>query len=439
MQARLVIVMALVVLLSSCGDDSVLDATSTTGGTTATTATTIGEASSTTEGVSTTTGPAGESGWARIPHDDAVFGVVDPSWMWAVAQGVTTAGSAVVAVGDRFPNIDYRDRPGVWTSTDGAAWSVVPHDEAVFGGAMSVYLEAVAAGPLGLVAVGTEYPGDDYDAVVFTSPDAQAWNRVPDPESVFGGAGWQGMHAVTAGGPGWVAVGYDDSGEDWNAAVWTSADGVTWERVPHEEALFGGVNDQEMFGVVAAGPGLVAVGVDDEAPAAWVSSDGRAWQKVPTDSFSNDPSFDRSDKVMRGVTVGPHGLVAVGYLEWYSDDPDAEGDVDAAVWVSEDGFGWTLVSEDPATFGGPGEQKMSAVTMGGPGLVAVGWDCSGGDGDAAVWTSADGTTWSGVAAPGVFGGTDDQEMYGVAVSASRVIAVGRDGVNAAVWVSPPPG
>jgi hypothetical protein len=30
-------------------------------------------------------------------------------------------------------------------------------------------------------------------------------------------------------------------------------------------------------------------------------------------------------------------------------------------------------------------------------------------------------------------------MYGVAVSASRVIAVGRDGVNAAVWVSPPPG
>ncbi len=67
---------------------------------------------------------------------------------------------------------------------------------------------------------------------------------------------------MTAGGPGWVAVGHDDSGEDWNAAVWTSPDGVAWTRVPHDEALFGGENDQEMFGVIAAGPGLVAVGAD---------------------------------------------------------------------------------------------------------------------------------------------------------------------------------
>ena len=90
----------------------------------------------------------------------------------------------------------------------------------------------MAAGPLGLVAVGTQYQGEDYDAVVFTSPDGLAWSRVPDPEGVFGGPGWQGMHAVTAGGPGWVAVGYDDSGEDWNAAVWTSPDGVTWTASP---------------------------------------------------------------------------------------------------------------------------------------------------------------------------------------------------------------
>lgn len=431
MRARLVITLVVALLVASCGDDDGLTSTSTTGGVT----TTGGEPSSTTGGVTTTAGPGGQSGWARIPHDNAVFGVVDPSWMWAMIYGVAAQGPGVVAVGTRFPTVDYRDRPAVWTSPDGATWAVVPHDEAVFGGVMSGYAEAVAAGPLGLVAVGSEYQGDDYDAAVFTSPDGRAWSRVPDPGGVFGGPGWQGMHAVTAGGPGWVAAGYDDSGEDWNAAVWTSPDGVTWTRVPHDEALFGGVNDQEIFGVLPAGPGLVAVGHDDEAPAAWVSVDGLAWEKVPGDGFSSDPAFDNAAKVMRAVAAGPQGLVAVGYLEWYSEATDTE-ETDAAVWVSQDGLSWVLVSEDAATFGGLEDQKMVAVTAGGPGFVAVGWDRSGGDADGAVWTSLEGTNWARVSDDAIFGGVGDQELYGVAVGTSRVIAVGRDGMSGAVWVIP---
>jgi hypothetical protein len=432
MRARLILVLALAVLLVSCGDDDGVTTTSTTAGTTS------GPASTTTTGeISTTSVAGGQSGWARVPHDDAVFGVVDPSRMWARAYGVTAGGPGVVAVGDRFPSIDYGDRPGVWTSPEGIGWTAVPHDEAVFGGASSGSLEAVAAGPLGLVAVGAQYQGEDYDAVVFTSPDGLTWSRVPDPEGVFGGPGWQGMHAVTAGGPGWVAVGYDDSGEDWNAAVWTSPDGVTWTRVPHDEELFGGTNDQEMFGIAAAGPGLVAVGADDEAPAAWVSADGLSWQKVGPDRFFNDPSFDNTDKVLRAVAAGPQGLVAVGYLATYSEATDTD-DLDAAVWVSRDGLSWTLVSEDAATYGGPEEQRMTAVTAGGPGLVAVGWDRAGGEANAAVWASPDGTTWTRVLDDAVFAGAGDQEMYGVAVVASRLVAVGRDGANAAVWVGPPP-
>jgi hypothetical protein len=440
MRARLIITLVLALLLAACGDDDGLLTTTSTGG--EVTTTTAGQASTTTEGPTTSAGPVGESGWARIPHDDAVFGVLDSSWMWALAYGVTAAGPGVVAVGDRFPSRDYRDRPGVWISPDGANWAVVPHDETVFGGHGEGYLEAVAAGPLGLVAVGSEYNGDDYDAVVYTSPDGLAWSRVADPEGLFGGPGWQGMHAVTAGGPGWVAVGYDDVGEgseaDWIAAVWTSPDGVTWSRVPHDEALFGGQNDQEMFGVVAAGPGLVAVGVDDEAPAAWVSADGLSWGKVSSDRFSSDPDFADADKTMRAVAVGPMGLVAVGSLGWYV-GPDAEDDVDAAVWVSDDGLSWTLVSEDAAIFGGPEDQEMAAVTAGGPGLVAVGRDGSGGDANAAVWVSAEGVNWVRVLDDASFGGVGDQEMYGVAVVGPLVVAVGRDGTSAAVWVSPPPG
>jgi hypothetical protein len=38
--------------------------------------------------------------------------------------------------------------------------------------------------------------------------------------------------------------------------VWTSVDGMTWSRVPHDEMAFGGW----VFRVTVGGPGLVAVG-----------------------------------------------------------------------------------------------------------------------------------------------------------------------------------
>jgi hypothetical protein len=442
MRARLIILVVLVLLLASCGDDDGAWYSSTTGGATTSTGgvTSTGEATSTTGGVTTTAGP-GQSGWVRVPHDEAVLGVIDPSWMAAGMGGVTAGGPGLVAVGWRYPDIDYDVRSAAWASVDGGTWMLGTGDEATFGYEGGGELEAVAAGPLGLVAVGRVYNGADYDAVVITSPDGLAWSRVADDGSVFGGPGWQGMHAVVAGGPGWVAVGYDDVGEgyagDWIAAVWTSSDGATWTRVPHEEALFGGMNDQEMFGVLAAGPGLVAVGTDDDSPAAWVSADGLSWEKVPSDRFFCDPTFDSADKVMRAVAVGPMGLVAVGYLGWYV-DPDTEDDVDAAVWVSVDGLDWTLVSEDVATFGGPGNQEMVAVTVAGGVYVAVGWDYGGGDADATVWTSLHGSDWVRVG-DDAFGGPGDQQMFGVAAIGSRVVAVGRDDRSAAVWLLPAAG
>ena len=56
--------------------------------------------------------------------------------------------------------------------------------------------------------------------------------------------------------------------------MWTSADGITWSRVPHDESVFGGALTQEMNSVTAGGPGLVAVGIDglgnDGDEAVWV-------------------------------------------------------------------------------------------------------------------------------------------------------------------------
>jgi hypothetical protein len=117
---------------------------------------------------------------------------------------------------------------------------------------------------------------------------------MPDPRPEPG----QGEHVrdVTAGGPGYVAVGrsypagddstYDESG--WTPAIWTSVDGVSWEVVPDLDAL--GPADLH---AVASGPNgmLLALGLDmrgygpDEEPATdlgmWSSPDGVTWTRIP--------------------------------------------------------------------------------------------------------------------------------------------------------------
>ena len=83
----------------------------------------------------------------------------------------------------------------------------------------------------------------DGSAAIWVSEDGITWSRVPHNETVLGGPGLQAMYDVTVGGPGFVAVGWDnplEEGSDASAAVWTSVDGLTWDRVPHDEAIFGG-------------------------------------------------------------------------------------------------------------------------------------------------------------------------------------------------------
>jgi hypothetical protein len=143
-------------------------------------------------------------------------------------------------------------------------------EAASFDGAL---MHAVAAGGPGLVAVGGEDQGccstdphfdvsypcvgcealndpamENADAVVWTSPDGLTWSRVPHDETVFGGTGGQQMFGVVVGGPGLVAVGREGLGADGNgsAAVWTSPDGFTWSRVPDDEEIFGGPSEQRM-------------------------------------------------------------------------------------------------------------------------------------------------------------------------------------------------
>ena len=79
------------------------------------------------------------------------------------------------------------------------------------------------------------------------------WDRIDDAV-VFGGVGGIRLMTDIAVRDGIaVAVGADGApdGQFFGAAVWYSVDGVTWNRVPHDEAVFGGDGHQRMNSVVA--------------------------------------------------------------------------------------------------------------------------------------------------------------------------------------------
>jgi hypothetical protein len=351
------------------------------------------------------------SQWSLAPLNETGFGEM---------AGVTVGGPGFVAVGGG-PSFDGSgDNAVVWTSVDGLTWSRVPHDEAIFGDA---WMSDVTVGGPGLVAVGSD---------VWTSVDGLTWSRVPHDEAIFGDAM---ISDVTAGGPGFVAVGGESVLPDFFegiAVVWTSVDGLTWSRVPHDEAVFGGPDSQMMLDVTIGGPGLVAVGMDGrgawdnsegQVAAVWTSVDGLTWSRVPHD----EAVFGEDRPAMLGVTAGGPGLVAVGYSFPHS--------APAAVWTSVDGVTWSRVEHDNAT-GMSG--TMWSATVSDTGLVAVGQSGN----HAAVWTSPDGTTWSrpGFDEADPDSAPDGSRMLAVNGTDTTLVAVGsldpQDGGQAASWSSP---
>jgi hypothetical protein len=317
-------------------------------------------------------------------------------------------------------------------SQPGLVWTRI-RDAAVLGGQGDQQMSSVTIGGPGLVAVGADASGGDEDAAVWVSADGFTWTRVQDMPAL-GGPGDQTMLSVTAGGPGLVAVGLDSADEDLNGAVWVSTDGYTWVR-SDEDAVLGGPGLQYVRSVASTGEGLIAVGQDDMLVpgdldgAVWLSEDGVTWSRLLELIVFGGPGLQG----LSAVLAWPSGLVAVGL-------DGSGGDFDAAVWLSPDdkGFFWTGLNA-PA-LGGVGDQGIMDVAAGGPGLVAVGTDGSGGDLDAAVWVSADGHTWTRVPHDeSIFGGDNAQAMVAIAAAGTTLIAGGldqtRNGTKAAVWTS----
>jgi hypothetical protein len=197
-------------------------------------------------------------------------------------------------------------------------------------------------------------------ARVWWSADGASWTlgqEFPAGTSIF---------TLTAGGPGFVVAGFDQSG----AAVWTSTDGRSWQQ-QHDSSLDHGVIAQ----LIATDSGLVGFGwrSDSDAQALWTSEDGIEWLAATNET---------------GVTVAK-GLEAVGAYGGRAIAFVSEGETKPpAIWETTGRAEWTRTGalEDVASIG--------RVAGGDRGWVAL-------DG-AKAWTSADGVTWSkGVPGPDV--------------------------------------
>jgi hypothetical protein len=249
------------------------------------------------------------------------------------------------------------------------------------------------------------------------APIAAEWTLLPTAEVFSGGF----LEAVTTGGPGLIAVGgicnqtttvldnmtdtnievpgcggFDDG--DWDAAVWVSADGIEWTRVYAGNTEPG---HQNMLDIAATDAGYIAVGFDatlggdppwlpewvDGDGAVWTSADGTMWERTAVgDPGVGGPGLQR----MEAVTSGGPGLITVG-----------SEDGAPAAWTSVDGTAWQRARISRS--GIEDRAVMLDIVAGGPGYVAVGYAefivgdfDEGVDRRAAVWTSVDGTEWTRV-------------------------------------------
>ena len=258
---------------------------------------------------------------------------------------------------------------------------------------------------------------------------------------------------VTDGGPGWVAggsVSTDDRGGS-AGGVWTSTDGLTWQRQGLQPVAYihrvavgdtglmalasvadgtatlgrsrngadwtwsdpgielGGFSDIAWATNEWIAVGFLSAGGDDLLPAIWRSTDGQAWTCQP---LRVPEEFPRGHAIR--VFPGATTTLITGFVS-----PGCPGSASCAAFVaswipSRDG-GWTRLD--------PNAIRRGPTTVDPDGSF-ISLDAEG------VWRSRDAATWERIAAPPAGGWSE-----AVAVGPGGLIGVGvMDGVVIRPWI-----
>jgi tRNA A-37 threonylcarbamoyl transferase component Bud32 len=308
-----------------------------------------------------------------------------------VMYDVAPTREGLVAVGHADGASSFDHDAAVWSSSDTERWD--QSDSASLGG----------PGDQRAVAV-TEFSSDDPEgdvlvvggwddlipAVWWSTNGGARLTHSSSPDLVASGGA---IRDFVAFGSTLLAAGATGPLGTQDAAMWRSTDGRNWTIVDDADLVASG--DQQIWSVHNAGGRLVGVGYTTEGgsydAAVWTSRDGLDWARVDPAMFA-----ETGVQLMKAVAGGTDRmpLVAVGCQD-DSSKCDLGGDSDAAVWISADGQMWEMVGLDKEGVVGVGNQTMFGLTRQGDTFIASGTaTAKSGDLDAAVWTSTDGRSWN---------------------------------------------
>jgi hypothetical protein len=397
--------------------------------------------------------------WERVADPGNILGGPLLQDLRRVVRG----GIGIVALGS-----DSRGEPGsfhrvttVWLSRTGRDWAEVELNAGVKPGDVAEAWQ-IAAGPAGIIVIGSVCCREEAPAI-WWSATGERWARLPiDPGLLRDG----GVLDLAAGPGGYVAVGSQAE----RAAIWASGDGRSWARVSRaEDPAFG---PGLVSGVVWTGRDWIAVGRQGGDPtydgAVWRSPDLTAWRRVAV----ADPALAGDDEVSLWAAIPfAGGVLARGGRGTHQDRVKCEDLLGGAGtlpelqlvlscgwevethWWSVDGEVWQRLPDVTPRLGQPPLPRVGpppgrrlifqrAVASGGPGLVTVDYELVGDNDSAdtqALWTSADGRTWTRVGNAEHFG--RDEWVEDVLVAGRTVIAVGEApertgefGKDGAVWI-----
>ncbi len=282
---------------------------------------------------------------------------------------IAASGRMIVTTGAQVSDGVVRQQ--FFTSADGGAtWQLAPvHAPSEGQPPLGYQATRLAGGPHGWVAIGTAAP-----QAIWTSQDGRSWTLAVTHGIAPQLPGDQ-VFVLTATADGFLAAGQAQAGGTTQAVIWTSPDGVSWQRQTAEQLGLAPPGQRVLSISYAATSGddtVISGALGTGGSGTWLSTDGGStWTQVTV------PAGHGAQNTISGLGSDGSGLIAVR--------PGTAGD--AIAYFSPNGLAWQYAATVGAVGGfRPGVEKGSAY-----GFVVTGTDATG---NYVAYTSTGaGTTW----------------------------------------------